>query len=61
MLLYIFFVKAGQLILRFLGEVSLSKICLDDNIDLYNEKELNDCSDDGAKWINNLLARILIK
>jgi hypothetical protein len=44
-----------------IGEVSLSKICLDDNIDLYNEKELNDCSDDGTKLINNLLARILIK
>jgi hypothetical protein len=30
-------------------KVSLSKICLDDNIDLYNEKELNESSDDGTK------------
>jgi hypothetical protein len=41
----------------FTGEVSLSKICLDDNIDLYNGKELNECSNKVDKY----LVRILIK
>jgi hypothetical protein len=53
--LIIFFVKAVKagisdpLFYARLCEVSLSKICLDDNIDLYNKKELNESSDDGTK------------